>query len=136
MLNLNMTTCPHCKKKMKLLDVLGMDNWRPTACSYCNKLCMATDSSLGLWFVCFLITIGAFIFSVSQIVEITKLMAGVAALIAWPITFPSIVKAKKYEIREYWLPKNRLLGYFVYLIVPVLVVVLAIAIAIHFKVGI
>lgn len=38
---------------MKMLDILGMDNWKPTACSYCNKLSMATDKSLILWFIIF-----------------------------------------------------------------------------------
>ncbi len=134
-LNVPMTSCPHCNKKMKMLDVLGMDNWRPSACGYCNKLCMATDGSLVLWLVVFLIIMGAVIFTASEVVEINKVFAGFVGLAVWLLTFPVIVKAKKYHQRQYWLPKNRLFGYFVYLVVPVCVIVLALTVAVHFKVG-
>ncbi len=134
-LNVPMTSCPHCNRKMEMLDVLGMDNWRPTVCGYCNKLCMATDRSLVFWFAVFTISMGAVVFTVPEVVEINKMFAGFIALVVWPITFPVIVKAKKYHQRQYWLPKNRLLGYFVYLVIPVGVIVLALALAIHFEVG-
>ena len=130
-----MTSCPHCNKKMKMLDILGMDNWKPTACSYCNKLSMATDKSLILWFIIFLASIGSVFYSLSAFVEIDIILAVPAVLLVWPLTFSLIVKAKKYRKRRYWLPKSRLLGYFVYLGVPIFVIILALAMAIHFEFG-
>ena len=130
-----MTSCPHCNKKMKMLDILGMDNWKPTACSYCNKLSMATDKSLILWFIIFLASIGSVFYSLSVFVEIDIILAVPAVLLVWPLTFSLIVKAKKYRKRRYWLPKSRLLGYFVYLGVPIFVIILALAMAIHFEFG-
>lgn len=130
-----MILCPHCNQKMKMLDVLGMDNWSSTACSYCEEPCMGTDRSLVLWFVVFLIIAGVVVFAASQVIEVNKLLAGFVALVAGLLTFPVIVRAKKYQRREYWLPKSRLLGCFVYLVVPVFVIVLALALAMHFEIG-
>ncbi|MFL0802023.1 MAG: hypothetical protein K6L80_16370 [Agarilytica sp.] len=96
---------------------------------------MATDGSLVFWFIVFLITAGAVIALASEVVVISKLFAGVVVLVLWPLIFPAIVKAKKYKLRQYWLPKSRLLGYFVYLVVPVSIIALALAVAIHFEVG-
>lgn len=118
-----------------MLDVLGMDNWRPTICGHCNKNCMATDGSLVLWFFVFLVATGFLTYVASSVIELNKLFSVVAALILWPLTFPLIVKAKKYRAREYWLPRRRALGYLVYLVVPVGVIVIALAAAIHFRVG-
>ena len=130
-----MTSCPHCNKNMKMLDVLGMDNWRPTACGHCNKNCMATDRSLFLWFFVFLVTTGLLVYVATSEIELNKLFSAVVAFIIWLITFPLIVKAKKYRVRQYWLPKSRALGYLVYLVVPVGVIVMVLATAIHFQVG-
>jgi hypothetical protein len=96
---------------------------------------MATDASLVLWFVVFLAAMGTIVFSASSAIEISKLQACMAALVVWPLTFPVIVKAKKFKQRYYWLPKSRLWGYFVYLIIPISAIVSAFATAIHFTVG-
>ncbi|MBU2983985.1 hypothetical protein KO528_01360 [Saccharophagus degradans] len=130
-----MTYCPHCNKKMKILDVLGMNNWAPTICGYCNKGCMATDRSLAVWLFALVVVVGSIIFVASPFMERGKVFSGVVVIFVWVITFPLIVKAKKYKARQYWLPKSRILACFVYLVIPVCVVVLAFILAIYFKVG-
>ena len=134
-LNIPMTSCPHCKNRLKFIDILGMDNWSPTVCSNCNRLCMATDSSLIFWFVSFIALISVLLFWVSVYTEINKVMTIGIALVIWPLTFPVMVRAKKFKQRKYWLPKSRLLGYFIYLVVPITVIVLALVLASYLGLG-
>ena len=96
---------------------------------------MATDGSLALWLAIFLLLIGSVIFTLPDLGDMNKIIAGGIALIVWLLTFPAIVKAKKFRQRHYWLPKSRVLGYFVYLVVPVGLVLLALVLAVHFEVG-
>ena len=99
------------------------------------KLTMATDGSLLIWFVVFIAVTLLTILGLSSAIEINKFIAGSLALVIWPLTFPFIVKATKYKKREYNLPKSRLAGYLLYLVVPVTAIALALSAAIYFEVG-
>ena len=96
---------------------------------------MATDRSLALSFISIVVLVGSITYAASMLIEMNKLMASVIALVVWPLTFPVIIKARKFKQRQYWLPKSRFLGYFVYLVVPVGIVALALMAAIYFEVG-
>lgn len=96
---------------------------------------MATDGSLVLWFFVFLVTTGFLVYVATPVIELNKLFSALVAFTVWLITFPLVVKAKKYRARQYWLPKSRALGYLVYFVVPVGVIIMALATAIHFQVG-
>ncbi|WP_339075302.1 hypothetical protein [Teredinibacter turnerae] len=96
---------------------------------------MATDGSLALWLAIFILLVGGVVFILPDLGEMNKIITGTIALLVWPLTFPAIVKAKKFKQRHYWLPNSRMLGYFVYLLLPVGLVVLALVLAIYFEVG-
>jgi hypothetical protein len=130
-----MTSCPHCNQKLNIITVLGMDNWRPTVCDNCTRTIMASNGSLLLWFLMFVTALGLVVTLTSNITELSKLVCGALSLVLWVITFPLIVKAVPYKKKQYWLPKNRALGYFIYLGIPVLVVMTALFLAAYFKVG-
>jgi hypothetical protein len=49
--------------------------------------------------------------------------------------WPLIVRLKPWSDFHYWLPQSRLVGYSVYLLLPVGIVVLALYLAVKFKVG-
>lgn len=96
---------------------------------------MATDGSLALWLVTLSALAGTVVFILLTLFDMSQMVAVSVTLVLWPLTFPKIVKAKKFKQRHYWLPKSRLLGYFVYLVIPVGVIALALVLAIHFEVG-
>lgn len=52
-------------------------------------------------------------------------------LVAWPL----IVRLKPWSPFQYWLPKSRLLGYLVYLVVPLGIMTLLFFVLARFKVG-
>jgi hypothetical protein len=96
---------------------------------------MATDKSLALAFFTVIILVGSIVYAASMLIEMNKLIAVGVALVMWPLAFPVIIKTRKYEQRQYWLPKSRALGYLIYLVVPVSIVVLTLTAAIYFEVG-
>ncbi len=49
--------------------------------------------------------------------------------------WPAIVRLKPWTPFQYWLPKSRFIGYFVYLLLPLGILVLLFFLAVKFKVG-
>ncbi len=134
-LNVYMTKCPRCNHKLPLLDAIVLDNWRPTVCQNCKLACKATTSSLLIWLSIFIAVSGITLFLISMYAEISKSIAAVVALIYWPITAPLFVKATKFKPMQYWLPQSRIVGYLVYLVLPVSMIALVIYLLVHFNVG-
>jgi hypothetical protein len=108
-----------------------MDNWQPTWCGHCSGLCMATTGSMLLWFVLFIVCC----FLVISNLELTKIETAISALVIWPLTFRLVVKAEKYEKRQYYLPKSRAVGYLIYLVLPIFVILLGVFLLAYFEVG-
>jgi hypothetical protein len=52
------------------------------------------------------------------------------------IVWPAIIRLKPWTPFQYWLPKSRLIGYFVYLVIPVALMASLLSLAIKFEVGV
>jgi len=59
----------------------------------------------------------------------------IVGFMLYSIAWPSIVRLKPWTPWRYWLPKSRLLGYTVYLVIPVATMIFVIFLAAHFKWG-
>ena len=88
-----------------------------------------------MWFAIFVAASLSAIWTLSSFIEVNKLVAVPLTLILWPLTFPLVVKAVKYKKRQYYVPESRVVGYFLYLVLPVSVIVLVVTLAIIFEVG-
>ena len=67
----------------------------------------------------------------SQVALVVASWFALYYLVLWPIT----VRLKKWTPYQYWLPKSRLVGYTVYLLTPIAVMVLLLYLAAYFKLG-
>ncbi len=117
------------------MDVLAIGNWSPSICGACKGLYRATDLSLLLNYLTCCAVVGITVFFMPDELEFTKIHAALLAILTWVVSSPFSIKMVEYSPRSYWLPKSRLLGYSVYFGVPLLAIVSALYLAVHFNVG-
>ena len=62
-------------------------------------------------------------------------MVFVGALVYWFVIWPLFLKVKKWQPPYYYLPKSRIVGYFLYLVIPVLFLFGLLFLAAKYEVG-
>lgn len=108
-------------------------------CPSCRAVLRVTAiSRLVSAFACIGILVGLVVLPVDMGVSLDGwrlLLFTVAGIALYSIAWIHIVRLKPWTPWQYWLPKSRVVGYAVYLGIPVAVMVFVISLAVHFKWG-
>jgi len=141
--------CPHCGKPAFKYLVLAQTFFpsrsgpKPIRCPSCGGYaCLSRQSQL-VWVLLFL-------FAVATIAAVAKLNSNLTSAgvylfsvavyifwtLAWASVWPWIVKLQSWQHHldsgsKPWLPKSRMVGYLVYLLLPIAVMVALFAFAVH-----
>jgi hypothetical protein len=108
-------------------------------CPSCRAVLRVTAiSRLVSAFVCLCILAGLIVLAAALGVSLKGWRLApliVAWLVVYSISWIYIVRLKSWTPWQYWLPKSRVLGYTVYLGIPVATIVSVFSLAVHFKWG-
>ncbi len=141
-------SCPHCKKSefryRALLSVhprVGESSPARITCPSCGSALRVTAKArlIGAGAVVGALIGSIFLLARSPIPlrewQVILVAFGVIAgyyFAVWPV----VVRLKPWTPFQYWLPKSRIVGYFVYLFVPVALIALLFYLAAKFKAGV
>lgn len=139
--------CPNCKEsEFKYRELLGVHpypgEFTPASicCPSCGTKLRVMIRSRLLGAVLFLGSIFLSLFLLShasmhasdwQVATVGLCAMGIYYLLLWP----AIVQLKAWTPFQYWLPKSRLVGYSVYLLLPIALMVTLLYLAAKYKVG-
>jgi CXXC-20-CXXC protein len=138
-----MATCPNCgcsKFPYKLLlNSYSARGWnRPIKCPSCkHNLQVTVVSKLAFALASLVLPFAGIVLVLHEspsIVVADSIGISIAALSIFVIA-PTIVQFKLWAPYRYWLPKSRVVGYSVYLLLPIALMVLLFAIAVHYQWG-
>lgn len=110
-------TCPNCGKRLRI-----------TRGSRLLFVFLLLSSVIATAVVCAKYTMGL---AEPFFLAITASVAALIYLVVWPC----VIRVEKWASFRYWLPKSRLVGYTVYLLLPILFLVGLFSIAVTIKWG-
>ena len=138
-------SCPICKKyEFTYGEILHMSpgghEFSPNRldCGGCNARLRITRKSRLLFIAIFFVSLIGNIFGMNAIFpkasKVLLLISMVSVITCvYFIIWPRIVESEYWAPYKYWLPKSRLLGYTVYLVLPISVIIGLFCIVIFFR---
>lgn len=129
-----MIHCPHCQGRLTFVDRLAIRAGSQSPCRYCDQRYTATNTSFSIWLIVWLGSSFLFLKFFSAFID-KPIFIGLF-MIFWFATYPVFLRVKPYKKKEIWLPKSRIIGYLVYLLLPVIVFFSLLLLAAHFKIGV
>ena len=136
-------TCPKCERYQITVDEAehllptkaSMEDPPGIVCKKCHKKLKATWGSILLFIGLFLTVAFALVLLVERAIQgsqispefetpIFLLAAILGYFLCYRLIWPRIIRLDEWAPRKYWLPKSRIVGYSVYLMLPIAVIVL------------
>ena len=139
--------CPQCKKSGFSYRALLSIHPYPGEFSPAGITCPSCEAALRVTAKSRLMAVALLLFLVA--VPVVVLAWSGVELHEWQVFFvaagsmvfyyfaiwPYVVRLKPWTAFQYWLPKSRLVGYFVYLLLPVATIALLFYLAVKFELG-